>query len=144
MQAILKSLGEKSGPDTRYIRVTPRISFVASKASLAFKNAYWVTSADQFAQWKPPFDEQGKRVGLWIKSEGAGHKYAIDCSVLQDVGPKYPFKVWFGNNVLKSFPSTGAGQHLVWLLAATGDGWYAYQISGGPGWWFYSCEATRL
>ncbi len=144
MQAILKSIGAASTPGTRYVRVTPRLSFVASKASLAFQNAYWVTSADQYARWKPPFNEQDKRVGLWVKSEGAGRKYAIDCSVRQDVGPKYPFKLWSSNTMLKSFTSTGEGQHLVFLLAATGAGWYAYQISGGPGWWFYSCEVTHL
>ena len=78
MQGILKSLGTSSGPGSVYVRMTPRNKVIPNRASISFWDVYFVTGKDQYSRWKAPFNEQDKRAGLWVRSEGPGRKYLID------------------------------------------------------------------
>jgi len=141
---MLKELNLSPGPGSVYIKLTPRNSYVAGKGFLYFRNPIVVTGKDDNAAWGPPLNDTEKFVEISLKSEAAGRRYLIDCAVNQTAGSN--FKIWKGyNDLLQTIESAGApGQHLVFLLDATDNGWHMFKISGGAGWYFYSCEVTNL
>jgi len=151
---MLKELNLPSEPSSVYIKLTPRNSYVAGKGFLHFRNPNVVASSVEHAYWGPPLNDE-KFVEIRLKSEAAGRRYLIDCAVKQVYGSNYPFKIWKGlmeagvsfnaSDLLQTIESVGAqGQHLVFLLDATDNGWHTFRISGGAGWYFYSCEVTNL
>lgn len=142
---LLKGLNPPAEPGSIYFKVTPRNSIVAFKGHLIFRNAKSVDAATNSANWWPAPNEPApneKFLQFYFKSEAAGRRYLIDCSVRGD--NNYPFKIFTSSNLLQTIESVGApGQHLVFILDATDNGWDWFYITGGQ-WYFYSCEVTHL
>ena len=142
---MLKELNLTRGPGSVYIKLTARNNYVLGKGFLFFKNPTAVKGDADNAFWALPDNEKEDFVEINLKSDAAGRRYLIDCAVKQ-VGIISPFKIWAGGNeLLQTIESAGVqGQHLVFLLDATDDGWHKFRISCGRGWFFYSCEVTNL
>ena len=144
---LLKSLNlpPLTGPGSIYMRLNPRDTYVSGKGYLRFENPDNVDGGAKSAYWGSVigFVEDASRVEVHLKSEAAGRRYLIDCSVKHTTGDE--FKIWNGNDLLQLVQAGSPnGQHLAFVLDATTDGWHKFQISGGSGWYFHFCEVTRL
>ncbi|HEY8224033.1 MAG TPA: hypothetical protein VIG25_02070 [Pyrinomonadaceae bacterium] len=145
---MLKDLHLAQEPGSIYFKVTLRNSFVAGKGYINFGNPYSVESYHDHVEWQPPNNEKQKFVEIFLNSEAAGRHYLIDCTVNQVYMSNYPYKIWRGStDLLQTIEAQNNaiyGQHLVFVIEATDDGWHSFRISGGGNWYFYSCEVTHL
>ena len=84
------------GPGTVYVTLRPSYPFVANQGALVFERAREIDCGWDYATWRlwspnssPSTDaqltfEEGKgvkRLGIWFKSEAAGRRYLVDCTV---------------------------------------------------------------
>ncbi|HEV8660520.1 MAG TPA: hypothetical protein VGS96_18085 [Thermoanaerobaculia bacterium] len=139
---LLKSLN-LTGPGSLYVKLTPRDNYVASRGSLLFQDASIVDGSVNWVAWYAPASD-AKSVKVLVKSEGAGRRYLFDCSVGSSMldQDKGPFKLWRGQKIIQTFDVDET--HIAFLLDAADAGWNTFLITGGPVWYFFSCEVTRL
>jgi len=142
MAAVLKSLNLQ-GPGTLFMKLTPRNTFAAGRGSLSFNNPQFVDGYMDWSSWYG-IDDGTRYAGLRLKSEGAGRHYLFDCLVgtTQTPAEQGPFKLWRNQKMVQTFDADEI--HLIFVLETADDGWNEFRIIGGPKWYFFGCEVTRL
>jgi len=152
---ILRSWGVLSAPGTVLWRLSaadPR----SGRGALVLVNPYLVNAAADFMQWvvvpasspetlKLRYGTGDKMLGLWLRSEGAGRRYLLDCAVAKTalLGPT-TLKLTSPGGGTTSWTLGEGDQHVTWVMQASDDGWYDFQLRGDRSWRLHWCEATRL
>ena len=155
------------GPGTVYVTLRPSYPFVANQAALVFERARVIDCGWDYATWRlwlpnssPSIDsqltfEEGKgvkRLGIWFKSEAAGRRYLVDCTV-NGGGPgnwgsstllSHVFSVFSGNSLMQETTVPHEGGHVTFVVETQDANWYGFMLMSNPSWTFWSCEITRL
>ena len=124
-----------SGPGSQYFKLSPNVPYRHQKGWLEFIDAHRVDGSGS-ANWQ----QSNHGVIFTLRAEGGERRYLMDCLV---DGGTADYKIQTINHkVLQTFASDQ--NHLVFLLETNDTFWHSVEITGGPDWWFFSCEATRV
>lgn len=150
-----QEFGIDAEPSSTYARVDPSDAEAKGKASLVFAGAEIVNAAQSFASWKA-LDEDDfleafahafsgvpypHYAGLWLKAEGQGSRYLVDCSVWSDGAG---FGVAFDDGTSQSHNLPAGNVHLTWVVESPDAGWHAFRFGGQNAWGLHGCRIDRV